>query len=319
MIKVLYLFSGNSSGEDFSIENDQAFIFDLMNSFSSLPVKIEYFAIKGKGLKGYIRNLMAYRKVLKKNKYDLVHAFYGLSGLLACVQFICPVIITFLGTDITDRKNRRMSKIAMALSSFNIFVSKQLADIAKAKKSFAVLPFGVEMKKVFYPLDKNECRKKLNLPTDKVFALFSSSFSCEIKNYPLAKHAIDMVGGIDLVEMMKGYTRQEVNLLINASDLLLLTSFSEGSPQVIKEAMACNCPIVTTDVGDVHEIVGSTEGCFITSFDPEDVADKIKMAIAFGKKTSGREKIQDLNAENIARKVYSIYLKVLKRENDCCC
>jgi teichuronic acid biosynthesis glycosyltransferase TuaC len=72
--------------------------------------------------------------------------------------------------------------------------------------------------------------------------------------------------------------------LLNAADLLLLTSLTEGSPQVIKEAMACNCPIVATDVGDIREIIGYTDGCYITTFKPSDVAVKIQAAFLLGKK-----------------------------------
>jgi teichuronic acid biosynthesis glycosyltransferase TuaC len=93
--------------------------------------------------------------------------------------------------------------------------------------------------------------------------------------------------------------------------VVLLTSLWEGSPNVIKEAMACNTPIVSTDVGDVKEIIGKTEGCFITSFDPEDVSDKIKKALEFGKRTTGREDIKHLESGVVAKRIIAIYKNVL--------
>ncbi len=92
----------------------------------------------------------------------------------------------------------------------------------------------------------------------------------------------------------------------------MLTSYNEGSPNVIKEAMACNMPIVSTNVGDVKEVVGKTKGCYITSFEPEDVAEKIKLALEFGKRTIGRDDIKHLESSVIAKKIINVYKSVLK-------
>ena len=107
-----------------------------------------------------------------------------------------------------------------------------------------------------------------------------------------------------------------ITYYMNAADVLLLTSLWEGSPNVIKEAMACNCPIVSTDVGDVRWVFGETEGCYLTSFDPEDVADKIKLALVFAEeknRTNGRKRIIEfgLDTETIANKIIDVYKKVV--------
>ena len=91
----------------------------------------------------------------------------------------------------------------------------------------------------------------------------------------------------------------------------MLTSLWEGSPNVIKEAMACNIPIVSTDVGDVREVIGNTEGCYITSFEPEYIAEKIELALQFGKRTDGRENIKHLESSLIARKIIDLYKKIV--------
>jgi teichuronic acid biosynthesis glycosyltransferase TuaC len=94
-----------------------------------------------------------------------------------------------------------------------------------------------------------------------------------------------------------------------------LTSLHEGSPNIIKEAMACNCPIVSTDVGDVRDVVSGTEGCYVTTYDPEDIAEKLKSALQFNKRTAGREKIQHLDSNIIAHKIISIYKTILTDKN----
>jgi teichuronic acid biosynthesis glycosyltransferase TuaC len=314
-MKVLFIFSGNSNLGSFSVEKQYAFIFDLVNSYKNYDVEVEYFTIQDKGLSGYLKNIVRLNKHLSRNDYDLVHAFYGLSGIIAVFQKRLPVIITFLGSDINKTTNRLLSYIGYFLCDFNIFVSKQLSNKIRAKRNYAIIPFGVDLKNTFFPLDKMECKQTLQMDPNKRYVLFSSSSKTEVKNYPLAVKSIDSFKEVELIELMKGYTRQQVNLLINACDVTLMTSFSEGSPQVIKEAMACNCPIVSTDVGDVKEIIGGTEGCYITSFDPNDVAEKIKMALVFGKPTKGREKMARFDNQIIAARIYEVYQSVLKNKS----
>ena len=103
------------------------------------------------------------------------------------------------------------------------------------------------------------------------------------------------------------FSREKVAVLLSASDLMLLPSLSEGSPQIVKEAMACNCPIVATDVGDIKEILGDTEGCYITKFDPIDLAEKITLALNFGKRTNGRVRMENYDNKVIADKIFNIY------------
>ena len=104
----------------------------------------------------------------------------------------------------------------------------------------------------------------------------------------------------------------------NAADMVLLTSLWEGSPNVIKNAMACNIPIVSTDVGDVREVVGDTEGCFITSFHPQDVAEQIEMALAFAGtkgRTKGRKRLVEwgLDSKTVVKRIIGVYKEVLLR------
>ena len=160
-------------------------------------------------------------------------------------------------------------------------------------------------------MDKNNARKRISLDENKKYALFTSDFKNPIKNYNLALDAISIAkSDITLIEL-KNYSRKEVNILLNASDLLLVTSLSETGPMIVKEAMACNCPIVSTDVGDVKEIIANTEGCYITSYQRKDIAEKINLALSFRNSTSGRDKITHLDVNIIAEKIKSVYNKVL--------
>ena len=101
--------------------------------------------------------------------------------------------------------------------------------------------------------------------------------------------------------------------MMNAADALVMTSFTEGSPQVIKEAMACGCPIVSVDVGDVKEITAGVEGCFMAERSPESIALNLKRALDFGKKTEGRKVIVERGLTNdvIAKKLIEIYKSII--------
>ena len=160
-------------------------------------------------------------------------------------------------------------------------------------------------------MDQKDARFFLNMDLNKKYVLFSSRFDRKEKNADLALSAINLLQdiNIELIEL-KDIPDENINILFNACDLGLLTSIMEGSPQFIKEAMACNLPIVSTNVGDVKDVFNDTEGCFISLFNPEDVAEKIKMALDFGKRTNGRNKITNYNNHIIASKVISIYQKI---------
>lgn len=303
-MKVLIVCSGNSG-------QIGPFVKEQGESLREQGILIDYFLIKGHGILGYLKNLPRLRKQIRNIKYDLIHAHYGLSGMLCVFQRKIPVIITFHGSDINNSYHRKFSKVAMKLSTYNIFVHKSIKEKVNAKNKYFITPCGVNLQ-TFYPMDKDRCRKKFKLDKKNKIILFSSAFDNSIKNYPLAKKSIELLNddNCKLLEL-KGFTRNEINLLMNAADLLLITSFSEGSPQVVKEAMACNLPIVSTDVGDVKEIIGNTEGCYITSYDPSDVAKKIEMALDFGKRTKGREHIKYLDINTISERIINVYNKVL--------
>lgn len=306
-MKVLIVCSGNT--ENFNFETNRVFIYEQIRSIQE-QFNIDYDTcfITGKGFNGYINGILAIKRKVREYKPNVIHAHYGLSGLVSCLQRRVPVIVTFLGSDAHILP--LLSKIASSLSAYNIFVEESMSCMINNKKPYSIIPFGVDMEK-FYPMEQNTARELMGMDEKKKYILFSSSFNNPIKDYPLAKRALDRLDfDVVVVELRKNKSREEVNLLFNACDLALLTSKREGSPQFIKEAMACNCPIVATDVGDIRNIIGTTEGCFLTSFDPEDIAKKINAAIIYGIRTDGRTKIKRYDNECIAGNIYHIYDKI---------
>ncbi|MEA4976576.1 MAG: glycosyltransferase family 4 protein [Paludibacter sp.] len=304
-IRILIVCSNNSGKiAPFIIEQAEALIKE--------GVKLEYYGIKGKGLRGYLSNRKMMLKKIEEFEPHLIHAHYGLSGLFANMQRKIPVVTTYHGSDINDSKVFWLSKLSMLFSKHNIFVSERNLVKAKVSKRFSLLPCGVDMD-FFKPVQKEIARKRMNLLLNEKYVLFSSSFNNFVKNASLAQQAIELVDGAHLVEL-KNYSREEVWWLMNAVDACIMTSYSEGSPQFIKEALACNCPIVSVNVGDVSEVISNIDGCFIADYDPVDIAGKLNQALKIERVSGGRERLIYLKFDNqyIASRLHDIYCHLLE-------
>ena len=287
------------------------FIVEQANSLVERGCEIAYFGVVGKGIKGYLKAYKGLVKKINEFKPDVIHAHYGLSGLMANLQRSVLVVTTYHGSDINLPNVLKLSKIAMRLSAFNIFVSQRNVDIAKPKKKFILLPCGVNLPK-YNEVDIDAIKKQLNWQDSKKYILFAGAFDNRVKNAPLAIESVGLLENVELVEL-KGYTREQVTALFYAVDAFLMTSFTEGSPQVVKEAMACGCPIVSVDVGDVAERIDGLEGCYIAARNSQDIASKLNQALSFNSRTKGRERIIELGLTNdiIAKKLIEIYKNIL--------
>lgn len=297
------------------VDNIAPFVGEQVDALWDQGVEYQLFRVYGKGIRGYLEQLKSLKKAIKAFRPDVIHAHYGLCGLLANLQRKIPVVTTYHGSDINDPEVYRFSKKAMLLSSWNVFVSKKTLDIAKPKRRFTLQPCGIDLSDLQLT-SKNEARQRMHLDEGKKYVLFSGAFDNAVKNASLAFEAVEMLQNpeVDLIEL-KGYSREEVTLLMCAADSLLMTSFNEGSPQVIKEAMACGCPIVSVDVGDVRERTIGVEGCYVAETRvPKELADLLSKALAFEGKTQGREKIiaDGLDNRQVAAKLMEMYKACLK-------
>ena len=289
------------------------FIVEQAEALKRQGCEIAFLGLQGKGVWGYLKNLPELKQKIKDFRPDIIHAHYGLSGLLANLQRRIPVITTYHGSDINDRKVLPFSKMAMWLSAWNVFVSQKTMSIACPKKKCSLLPCGIDLTDLQLT-EKCEARQKMKLDSDKRYILFAGAFDNQVKNAPLAKEAVALLQDDDLELLeLKGYSREEVTLLMCAADAFLMTSHTEGSPQVIKEAMACGCPIVSVDVGDVKERIDALEGCYVSpSRGPSEVAVLLRKAIKFEGKTKGRDSIiaNGLDNREVAMRLLAIYQEI---------
>lgn len=269
---------------------------------------VDFFGVTGKGVRGYIKSLPALKRQIAAVSPDVIHAHYGLCGLLANMQRRVPVVTTYHGSDINEKSVLPFSKLAMRLSRHNIFVSQKNVEIAGARKKCSLIPCGINLPEAY---DRGEARSTMGLLPERKYVLFAGAFDNGVKNYPLARAAMDLMPDVELLEL-KGYGRREVNMLMCAADAILMTSFTEGSPQVIKEAMACGLPVVSVDVGDVAELTAGVEGCYVCGREPSELAESLEKAVGYGR-TEGMERILERGLTNdlVAQKVLDIYKSLI--------
>lgn len=300
------------------------FVEEQARALQQQGCEVVFFGVQGKGLIGYLRCLPALKRAIQQHQPDLIHAHYGLCGLLANLQRRVPVVTTYHGSDINVPAVRRFSKIAMRLSAHNIFVSQRNVTLAlspnslitsRLKKRYTLLPCGVNLTDDQL-LSRSEARKILGIDDDAKVVLFAGAFANAVKDAPLAQEAVSFASNLSplasnlTLQELRGFSRAEVNCWMCAANCLLLTSKTEGSPQVIKEAMACGCPIVSVDVGDVAERVSGVEGCYVVrTREPKDIAQALQKAIAYESKTNGRKRIMEmgLSNEQVAERLIAIY------------
>lgn len=304
------------------------FIEEQITALQACGVEIIRYGVTRKGITGYLRELPALCRLIRAERPDIIHAHFGLCGLLATLAVIglhIPVVVTYHGCDINAKKNRPFSKVAMHLSAWNIFVShRQMLNAfgteEKANKNhkWSIVPCGIDTQ-LFD--DEHICTEWYDSTfPSKNYVLFAGSFDNFVKGPELAKQAVDLYNTlhselpVELLEL-RGYTREQVVTLMHKCSALLLTSIREGSPQVVKEAMACGCPIVSVDVGDVAERLDQMEGGYVISTrDTHDIATALEQAIHFGR-TKGREKLLEDGLDNvqIAKKLIDIYTKIIRK------
>jgi glycosyltransferase involved in cell wall biosynthesis len=302
------------------------FVKAQMESLRPLGVDYEVMFIKGRESRW--NYLWAYPQLwqrLRANRYDLIHAHMGLSGLVARCQISLPLVISFMGDDVTG-KSEGSDHIPLFGRFYQIssFILARLASAVIVKtvemkqhlklNSAQVIPNGVDMD-LFRPTDQSEARRVLGLDPQKKFVLFPYDPNIARKRFDLVESAVararQAIPELDILQVF-GVPQSRMPLYMNAADVLVLASQFEGSPNAVKEAMATNLPVITVDVGDTAELIGQTEGCHLVLRDAGEIAGKIVEVCRKGMRTPGRDQIARLSIENVAKQIVQVYSTVVR-------
>jgi glycosyltransferase involved in cell wall biosynthesis len=292
----------------------------VQNQLSSLmenekKIRFISFAIRGKGMKAYFFSILPLLKLLRKEKPNLVHAHYSFSGIIASlVAFRTPVIVSLMGSDIEAKNISRLLILLFSKFSWKATIVK--SNSLKEKMGLEglwVIPNGVDVNR-FLPRDQEQCKDKLGWDKSKQQLLFLADPNRREKNFILTQAAYKYLNNSNVeLKVIYDVESSKIPTYLNAADVVLLSSLWEGSPNIIKEALSCNRPIVSTNVGDVSHLIAGVDGCFISSSNANDFADKVVQALRF-QHVKGRERIYALgyDSNSISDLIKGLYVQFAK-------
>jgi glycosyltransferase involved in cell wall biosynthesis len=304
-----------------------SFVQAQMESLRPLGVEFDVLFMNGrKSWWNYARGVAQLRRQLRAKTYDLIHAHFGLSGGVALFQSNVPVVVSFMGDDVLGRfkRNGRVSPVGRFFRRSGFFVSRRVAAvIVKSEQmrktlrldSAHVIPNGVDLN-LFQPMDRQAARRALGLAPGKRFVLFPFDPALANKRFDLVEAAVKKAGTeITQLEtlVVSGAPRDRMPLFMNAADVLVIASHSEGSPNAVKEAMAVNLPVITVNVGDAASLVAGTDGCYVVPREAEAMASKIVEVCRRGARTTGRSSMERLSMDKVAGQIVQVYERVLGR------
>jgi teichuronic acid biosynthesis glycosyltransferase TuaC len=267
------------------------------------------------GFESKLNYLKGAIEVLQKTRgtsYDIVHAHYGLSAFPAWFRVQPPLVITLHGGDVLGSGLERfLSHIIWRFADTVIVVSEEI----RRRIPGIVIPCGVDLN-VFRPCDRHEARSRLGWSMDKHIVLFPFDPARPVKRYDLARAAVEQVrrAGVD-VELVTvcNVENREMPWYYSAADVMILSSDREGSPTAVKEALACNLPVVATDVGDLREILGGVDGTRISTHEVSDIARNLREVLAVSRsgRFEGRTAMMRYDQAVTIQRIISVYKDVL--------
>jgi glycosyltransferase involved in cell wall biosynthesis len=303
-----------------------AFIRSQVEALTEAGVDLDVLVLEGRYRKLiYPRGMLQLRRRLRRGDIDVVHAHYGYVGMVARTQRRAPVVLSFCGDDLLgsvapDGTIQLMSRFTAAAGrrvgervDAVIVKSEEMARELH-RDDVHVIPHGVDFD-VFRPVPRERARAELGLDPSRRYVLFAAHPDNVVKRYPLAEAAVHTLSAGDAsVELLVIHreSQERLALYMNAADVLAFPSFQEGSPNIVKQAMACNLPIVATDVGDVREVVGETEGCHLAEPEVGAFAALLGDELRRASRTNGRDQIRHLDRRVEAERVIAVYREVLE-------
>ena len=291
------------------------FVRELVEDVRALGIEVEVLAFDGRQRKrAYVEAGRAFRRALVDGSFDLVHAHYGLTGVLAVGQRRVPTVVTFHGSDTGNPRVRWQARLSwfVARLATPIFVSTDGARRLGLPDA-AVIPAGVDVE-LFRPRPTAEARASLGWPDRGRYVLLPGARANPDKGVHLFEAVINEVRKrvFDVTPIsLEGFSREHVAAVMNAVDVTLMTSAFEGSPVAIKESLACTTPVVSVPVGDLPELLAGLPGCAVVPRNPVLLADAVLQALEYGGDPALRQRVERLSRRCAAERTLAIYESAL--------
>jgi glycosyltransferase involved in cell wall biosynthesis len=324
-MKVLHVVGAYPSPEQ---PHSQVFVKTQVESLEALGVECAVLVLQGRGPLKYAAGRSQVRARLRGGGFDLLHAHYAYCAVPSLGHGL-PVVVSLLGSDLYGRPrpdggysrgsralHRALCRFAADRAAACIVKSRRMReDLAR---SAHVVPNGVDLAR-FRPAGeeaRRALRAELGLRDGTRYVIFGADPARPRKRFGLARRAVERAAAeLDFpVELLAvhGRPHDDVVRYLQASDLLILTSTLEGSPNIVKEAMACDLGVVSVDVGDAHERLDGVSGCRVTADDrAETIAAAVRDVLTSGEAPAGRSAVRELSLEAVAERVRMIYAAAL--------
>ncbi len=289
---------------------------------------VEIFFFRGsKNPINYLKAWWRFNRTYKcRGQFDVVHAQFGQAALIPWPKR-WPLIVTFHGTDLLGQLSpdgrmtwqgrlliwlgRNVARLADAV----LIVSGQMKRNLPADMPVRIHPTGVDLEALPH-LTRDEARTELGLSSEERLALFVGSPANPLKRYRLALQAIEELSTRLPTRLVLGWgmPHRHIITMMLACDVLVVTSAQEGSPTIFKEALACDLPIVSVEVGDAVERFGNVEGCeIVPGNEAGTIAAAVERVLRRGARIKGREAVEPLDERRMAQELIGIYRSVLTR------
>jgi glycosyltransferase involved in cell wall biosynthesis len=294
------------------------FVKDQVDDLRALGVVVDVLSFDGRARRSrYLGAAPQLRLRMRGRRYDIVHAHYGLTGAVAALQLRAPVVTTFHGSDAWIPWQRAVSR-AVARRTQPIAVAPVIAASLGVRDA-PVIPCAVDLDR-FVPVDRAAARRSLAWPTDRPCVLLPAArrdatkvFRKQVHLFDAAVDRLHAEGGPVFAAALDGLSREQVALAMGAADVAVMTSLWEGAPVGVKEALACQTPVVSVTVGDVPEVIAGLPGCAVVPRDPGALAAAMKTALNAGRSTRLRESMEVYGRRQIAERVIGVYRRRLAR------
>jgi glycosyltransferase involved in cell wall biosynthesis len=304
------------------------FVRTQVENLRQAGIDIELLILNGRFRKwNYPKAVFQLRRRLAGGSIDLIHAHIGYVGMVARTQWKVPIVVTYHGSDVMGLINQSGRKALLSpllvgagqvlarYADAAIVQTETMASVLGKKSNVFVIPCEIDFE-VFRLTEREHARAALGLKADKKYLLFAANPQIAVKRFSLARTVAEELKkqdpSIELLVVCKE-PQDRLALFMNACDALVFTSYQEGSPNIIKQAMACNSPIVSTDVGDVREVIGNTEGCFVCDPNVGEFVKRLTDILSHRRRTQGRAQVQHLAGLAVARRIIGVYEQVLKK------
>jgi glycosyltransferase involved in cell wall biosynthesis len=307
-----------------------AFVADQMDWVARCGIDVTIEFIDGRrGKAEYLRGLRRVQRRARRDGFDLVHAHYGVVGFLASFQPL-PLVVSFCGDDLLGtpdgaRGITPMSRLQRALSRYAARQAEEIicksAELRAAlprprdRSRAHVLPNGVDTTR-FRPGSRAAARQRLGLDPSERLVLFPHTPRVVRKRLDRAQDAVAALehrGVAVRLWIVQGVSHAQMPDYYQAADCLLLTSEQEGSPNAVKEALCCDLPVVSVDVGDVSRWIGAGSGSALVAPEPEAIADGLERVLTRQASPDGHRVRDELSAARIAQQLIAVYQSAIDR------